>query len=71
MAVLNGYLEVACCGKRRGFIPTAGQKEQGKILICSTCDFAHDDAGGPPCEDKMKDMPLSQRYVNFPELRGE
>lgn len=49
MTAQDGYFSVACCGVRRGILPSSG------VLICPRCD--HAPGSGIPREGDVKDVP--------------
>lgn len=42
------------CGRDRGVVFVEGP---WGILFCSSCDFSHKYAAGPPIEHRVKDVP--------------
>lgn len=52
--------KLRCCGRERGvvYVDTPHHGPYG-ILFCSRCDYAHDDAGGPPIEHRVRDLDQS------------
>jgi hypothetical protein len=60
MAGLQGYFEVACCKRRRGFLP-------GDILICSVCDYDNDKATVIPNENQARDVPADVWHIQIPD----
>lgn len=58
MTGMQGYFSVACCGKRRGFLP-------GQVLVCPTCDFDHARATVIPNERRTRDVPADIWHIQI------